>query len=32
MQTMDQCLKELVAKRVVSRDHAREKARIPEDF
>ena len=32
MQTMDQCLKDLVAKRTVQRDHAREKARVPEDF
>jgi twitching motility protein PilT len=32
MQTMDQCLKTLVAKRVITRDAAREKARMPDDF
>lgn len=32
MQTMDQCLKQMVEKRVISRDVAREKARMPEDF
>ena len=32
MQTMDQCLQELVDKRVVSREAAREKARMPENF
>jgi twitching motility protein PilT len=32
MQTMDQCLKELVDKRIITRDVAREKARMPEDF
>jgi twitching motility protein PilT len=32
MQTMDQCLKELLDKRVISRDAAREKARMPENF
>jgi twitching motility protein PilT len=32
MQTMDQCLKELVERRVISRDIAREKARMPENF
>jgi twitching motility protein PilT len=32
MQTMDQCLKELVDKRIVTRDVAREKARMPENF
>ncbi|MCR9261729.1 MAG: type IV pilus twitching motility protein PilT [Pseudomonadaceae bacterium] len=32
MQTLDQCLLELVQKRVVSRDIAREKAKIPENF
>ena len=32
MQTMDQCLKDLVDKRVISRDAAREKARMPENF
>jgi twitching motility protein PilT len=32
MQTMDQCLQELVEKRVVSREAAREKARMPENF
>ena len=32
MQTMDQCLSDLVEKRLVSRDVAREKARFPENF
>ena len=32
MQTLDQCLEELVAKRVVTRETAREKAKIPENF
>jgi twitching motility protein PilT len=32
MQTMDQCLKELVEKRLITRDAAREKARMPENF
>ena len=32
MQTMDQCLKELFKKRVISREIAREKARMPESF
>jgi twitching motility protein PilT len=32
MQTMDQCLKDLVDKRIVTRDVAREKARMPENF
>jgi len=32
MQTMDQCLQELVQKRVVTRDVARVKARNPDDF
>lgn len=32
MQTLDQCLKGLVQKGVVSRDHAREKAKSPDDF
>lgn len=32
MQTMDQCLTELVDKRLISREHAREKARFPENF
>jgi twitching motility protein PilT len=32
MVTLDQSLKELVAKRVISRDAAREKAKIPENF
>jgi len=30
MVTLDQCLKDLVAKRVVARDVAREKAKMPE--
>jgi twitching motility protein PilT len=32
MQTLDQCLEELVAKRVVTRETARDKAKIPENF
>lgn len=32
MQTLDQCLEDLVAKRVVTRETAREKAKIPENF
>ncbi len=32
MQTMDQCLSDLVAKRIITRDVAREKAKMPENF
>jgi len=32
MQTIDQCLKILVDKRIVLREHAREKAKMPENF
>jgi twitching motility protein PilT len=32
MQTMDQCLEEMVGKRLVAKDVAREKARFPENF
>ena len=32
MQTMDQCLEELVSKRIVTAEAAREKARMPENF
>jgi twitching motility protein PilT len=32
MQTMDQCLEDLVAKRLITREVAREKARTPENF
>lgn len=32
MQTLDQCLTDLVARRLVSREVAREKAKIPENF
>jgi len=32
MQTMDQCLQDLVEKRVINREIAKEKARIPENF
>lgn len=32
MQTMDQCLADLVARRIISREVAREKARMPEGF
>jgi twitching motility protein PilT len=32
MQTMDQCLQDMVAKRLVTRENARTKARFPEKF
>lgn len=32
MQTMDQCLRRLVQQRIVTKESAREKAKIPEDF
>ena len=32
MQTMDQCLTDMVAKRLVTRAAAREKAKIPDNF
>ncbi len=32
MQTLDQCLQDLVQKRLISRDTAKEKAKIPENF
>ena len=32
MQTLDQCLAEMVEKRVITREIAREKAKIPENF
>ncbi|MBB3166918.1 type IV pilus twitching motility protein PilT [Simiduia aestuariiviva] len=32
MQTMDQCLADMVARRVITREVAREKAKIPENF
>ncbi len=32
MQTLDQCLQDLVAKRTITRDTAREKAKMPEKF
>lgn len=32
MQTMDQCLADMVARNVISRDMAREKAKMPENF
>lgn len=32
MQTMDQCLADLVARRIISREVAREKAKMPESF
>jgi len=32
MQTMDQCLKKLVAQKIVSREAAREKAKVQDDF
>ena len=32
MQTMDQCLTDMVERRIISRDAAREKAKIPDNF
>ena len=32
MQTLDQCLRMLVDKNVISREQAREKAKMPDDF
>ena len=32
MQTLDQCLQDLVASRTITRDIAREKAKIPDNF
>jgi twitching motility protein PilT len=32
MQTMDQCLRRLVQQKIITREAAREKAKIPEDF
>ena len=32
MQTLDMCLKDLVNKGLISREHAREKARLPDNF
>lgn len=32
MQTLDQCMEELVSKRMITRDSAREKAKVPENF
>jgi twitching motility protein PilT len=32
MNTLDQCLEDLVAKRIITRETAREKAKIPENF
>jgi twitching motility protein PilT len=32
MQTMDQCLLDMVEKRIITRDVAREKAKMPENF
>ncbi|MFT5577486.1 MAG: twitching motility protein PilT [Paraglaciecola psychrophila] len=32
MQTMDQCLSDLIGKRIITRETAREKARFPENF
>ena len=32
MQTLDQCLQDLVEKRQISRETAREKAKVPENF
>ena len=32
MQTMDQCLHRLLQQKVITREQAREKAKIPEDF
>ncbi len=32
MQTIDQCLKKLVGQKIIGRDVAREKAKMPDDF
>jgi twitching motility protein PilT len=32
MQTMDQCLLDMVEKRIITRDVAKEKAKMPENF
>jgi twitching motility protein PilT len=32
MQTMDQCLQELLAKKIIMRETAKGKARMPENF
>lgn len=32
MQTLDQCLEDLVSKRLITRDSAKEKAKVPENF
>ena len=32
MQTMDQCLADMVEKRIISKEAAKEKARMPENF
>jgi twitching motility protein PilT len=32
MQTLDQCLEDMVAKRIIARETAREKAKMPENF
>jgi twitching motility protein PilT len=32
MQTMDQCLADLLSKRLITRDAAREKAKMPDNF
>jgi twitching motility protein PilT len=32
MQTLDQCLGDLVERRIIGRDVAREKAKMPENF
>lgn len=32
MQTLDQCLEDLVSRRIVSREVAREKAKMPDNF
>ena len=32
MQTLDQCLQELIQKRTITREIAREKAKMPENF
>ena len=32
MQTMDQCLSDMVDKRIISKEAAKEKARMPENF
>ena len=32
MQTLDQCLKSLIERKLITKEQAREKAKIPDDF